>query len=49
MHFAMMKAAEAHEVRGFRVATVGPVLDVVGVDVVGVGAAWEAAALVSGP
>lgn len=48
VHQPVMMAAELHEVVEARLATVGPVLDVVAVDVTRAGAAREAAAAVAG-
>ena len=47
VHGAMMEAAERHEIRGFRFAAVGPVLDVMCIEVTRVRAAGKAAALVA--
>ncbi len=44
----MVEAAERHEVGRFRFASIGPMLDVVGVDVAGIRAAGKAATLVAG-
>jgi hypothetical protein len=45
---AVMEAAEAHEIRWFRFAAMGPVLNVVRIDVTRVGTAGKAAAVVAG-
>ncbi len=44
----MMEAAKAHQIRLFGLAAIGPVVDMVGIDVLCVRAAGETAAFVAG-
>jgi hypothetical protein len=45
VHGAVVKSAERHEIRELGLPSIGPVLDVVPVDIAGMGAAGENAAL----